>query len=144
MRPSVKVSANAPCPCGSGNKYKRCCGVYHRGKPPEPHRLMRARYCAYSIGNVEFIVETTHPEGPMHRPDVTTWSAELSEYCHRTRFTGLTIHEHGALGDDEAFVTFTAELEQDGSAHEQTERSVFRRDGRRWKYFDGAPVQRPD
>ena len=27
--PSVAVSRNAPCPCGSGRKYKRCCG---RGK----------------------------------------------------------------------------------------------------------------
>ena len=22
----AKVARNAPCPCGSGNKYKRCCG----------------------------------------------------------------------------------------------------------------------
>ena len=26
-RRSVKVGRNAPCPCGSGKKYKRCCGV---------------------------------------------------------------------------------------------------------------------
>jgi hypothetical protein len=25
-RPSVKVGRNQPCPCGSGKKYKRCCG----------------------------------------------------------------------------------------------------------------------
>ncbi len=24
-RPSAKVSANDPCPCGSGRKYKKCC-----------------------------------------------------------------------------------------------------------------------
>jgi hypothetical protein len=24
--PSVSVARNAPCPCGSGRKYKRCCG----------------------------------------------------------------------------------------------------------------------
>jgi uncharacterized protein YecA (UPF0149 family) len=23
----VKVSRNAPCPCGSGRKYKKCCGT---------------------------------------------------------------------------------------------------------------------
>lgn len=22
---SIKISRNAPCPCGSGKKYKRCC-----------------------------------------------------------------------------------------------------------------------
>ena len=25
--PNRKVSRNAPCPCGSGKKYKRCCGT---------------------------------------------------------------------------------------------------------------------
>src|ERR1035438_2255897 len=25
--PSVEIARNAPCPCGSGNKYKRCCGT---------------------------------------------------------------------------------------------------------------------
>jgi hypothetical protein len=25
--PAVSVTRNAPCPCGSGRKYKRCCGV---------------------------------------------------------------------------------------------------------------------
>ncbi len=25
VRPSAKVGANDPCPCGSGRKYKRCC-----------------------------------------------------------------------------------------------------------------------
>ena len=26
-RPSHKVGRNEPCPCGSGKKYKRCCGL---------------------------------------------------------------------------------------------------------------------
>ncbi len=26
-RKGAKVSRNAPCPCGSGKKYKRCCGA---------------------------------------------------------------------------------------------------------------------
>lgn len=25
-----KVGRNEPCPCGSGKKYKKCCGAYHR------------------------------------------------------------------------------------------------------------------
>jgi Fe-S-cluster containining protein len=27
VAPTAKVSRNAPCPCGSGKKYKRCCGA---------------------------------------------------------------------------------------------------------------------
>jgi len=26
-KPSIKTPRNAPCPCGSGKKYKRCCGA---------------------------------------------------------------------------------------------------------------------
>jgi len=25
--PSEKIGWNAPCPCGSGKKYKKCCGI---------------------------------------------------------------------------------------------------------------------
>ena len=27
VRETVKVGRNDPCPCGSGKKYKKCCGV---------------------------------------------------------------------------------------------------------------------
>jgi preprotein translocase subunit SecA len=27
VREAVKVGRNDPCPCGSGKKYKKCCGV---------------------------------------------------------------------------------------------------------------------
>jgi hypothetical protein len=26
---NTKISRNAPCPCGSGKKYKKCCGIIH-------------------------------------------------------------------------------------------------------------------
>jgi uncharacterized protein len=32
--PGAKVGRNDPCPCGSGKKYKKCCGV---NEPPYPH-----------------------------------------------------------------------------------------------------------
>ncbi|MFO8085339.1 MAG: SEC-C metal-binding domain-containing protein, partial [Desulfobacterales bacterium] len=27
QRKETKVGRNAPCPCGSGKKYKKCCGA---------------------------------------------------------------------------------------------------------------------
>ena len=31
MQENAKISKNAPCPCGSGKKYKMCCGdIYSR------------------------------------------------------------------------------------------------------------------
>ena len=37
---SGKISRNAPCPCGSGKKYKRCC----LGKPPKDNRTPDVQY----------------------------------------------------------------------------------------------------
>jgi AcrR family transcriptional regulator len=34
--PSEPIARNAPCPCGSGNKYKRCCGSASAGKFTPP------------------------------------------------------------------------------------------------------------
>lgn len=33
QRKTVKVGPNDPCPCGSGKKYKKCCGSPSSGKP---------------------------------------------------------------------------------------------------------------
>ena len=32
---TTKISRNAPCPCGSGKKYKRCCLPRAQGSPPK-------------------------------------------------------------------------------------------------------------
>jgi uncharacterized protein YecA (UPF0149 family) len=35
---SAPIARSAPCPCGSGNKYKRCCGKASAGKFTPPGR----------------------------------------------------------------------------------------------------------
>ncbi len=37
----AKVSRNAPCPCGSGKKYKKCCLLSHDGKTQSAGQPMR-------------------------------------------------------------------------------------------------------
>ena len=98
---------------------------------------MRARYTAYAIGNVAFVMDTTHRDSPLQR-ERSAWKAELVQYCRTTEFVELTVHEHAT--DDAAgtaVVEFTAALRQDGRDATFRERSTFRRDGARWKYFDG-------
>ena len=133
-----KAPVNAPCPCGSGRKHKKCCRVFHGGRPAEPARLMPARYCAYAVGNVDYLIATTHPEGPQWRDDEAAWRLELAAYCRATRFLGLTVHsvEIPQPGEGDAFVTFTAELEHLGQPTSLRERSRFRRHAGRWRYYD--------
>ena len=104
---------------------------------------MPARYTAYASGDIDFLIDTTHPDGPLFRGDRAAWRAELAEYCKATRFVDLTVHSHEPEDEaGDAFVTFTARLEHDGIVTELHERSRFRRDGSRWKYVDGE-VGRP-
>lgn len=138
----AKVAVNGPCACGSGRKYKKCCRVFHGGRPAPPQRLMPARYCAYAVGDVDFLVATTHPDGPLWQPDQAAWRTELAAYCRATEFVGLEVHTvrppAEELGEaEDAFVSFTAHLEQGGDRTTLRECSRFRRHGARWKYFDG-------
>ncbi|MEM6290579.1 MAG: YchJ family metal-binding protein [Myxococcota bacterium] len=99
---------------------------------------MRARYTAFATGNVDFLIDTTHPEGPQAQPDRAHWRAELIEYCRATQFDGLTVLEHDVDDDaGRATVTFRAELSRDGQPLGFTERSLFLRVENRWLYHSG-------
>ncbi len=133
----ASVSGNAPCPCGSGTKLKRCCRLLHLGGPAtSPEALMRSRYCAYALGEIDYLLATTHPEGPQFRRDTHEWRVDLARFCSTTRFEGLEIQasrEH----DDRGEVSFLARLSREGRDVSFVEHSVFVREAGRWLYFSG-------
>jgi hypothetical protein len=46
----MKIPRNAACPCGSGRKYKKCCGLHAEGERSSalaPERRAAARLCAF-------------------------------------------------------------------------------------------------
>lgn len=135
----MKLSPNRPCPCGSGLKYKRCCRPYHRGQPVStPESLMRARYTAYALHDVGFIIKTTHPAAPTYQSDVAAWGRELQQFCEQTTFVGLTVI---SVEPDESaqrgWVTFRATLTQNGQDASFSERSRFQKHGQVWTYLSG-------
>lgn len=133
----AKHSPNAACPCGAGNKYKRCCGAYHAGAPaPTPETLMRSRFCAYALGLVDYIIDTTDPEGSAWEPDRAQWAAEVVRFCTSTRFEGLEIRSSHASGD-RGEVTFHAQLRRGADDVSFAERSTFVRVAGRWLYHAG-------
>ena len=109
--------------------------LYHQGRPAAPEALMRARYTAYALGKVDFIITTTHPRGPHFRHDRSAWKRELLAYCRAHAFVNLTVTQQ-ELDEAEgcAWVTFEAAIERDGVRSRLAERSRFERDGQRWKY----------
>ncbi|MEE2785835.1 MAG: YchJ family metal-binding protein [Myxococcota bacterium] len=134
----AKLNPNAPCLCGSGKKYKRCCRRIHHGAPPAtPESLMRARYVGYALGLVEFIMRTTDPEGPRWVSDSAGWQSSIVQFSTETEFTGLTVHRVGADDASTGTVAFTAHLEQAGTDASFSEVSVFVRRHGQWLYHAG-------
>jgi SEC-C motif domain protein len=133
----VKVGPNRPCPCGRGSKYKRCCLPLHQGAPAvDPESLMRSRYAAYAAGVAEYILATTHPEGPEHRADRARWTNSVQDFTRSTRFEGLEVMAAGEDGDV-GWVEFRARLTRAGQDVSLSERSTFLRVDGRWLYHSG-------
>ena len=90
--------------------------------------LMRSRYSAYAVGDLDYVWRTWHPRT---RPETVTPSDEV--------WTGLEIVDTvaGAHDDDEGVVEFRAHYRRDRRSGTLHERSRFAVRARRWFYVDG-------
>ncbi len=111
------------CPCGTGTPYDACCGRLHRGAAAAetPEELMRSRYAAYAVGDLDHVYRTWHPRT---RPDDVQVDPALE-------WTGLEILD---ARDDE--VEFAATYTLHGATYRMQERSRFERRGGRWVYVE--------
>ena len=134
----MKIKPNDPCPCHSERKYKKCCRPYHNGmNVPTPTTLVRARYSAYALGLVDFIMDTTHPDSPHYEERTVRWRAGLEAYVLRSQFGNLEILE--AEGDT---VKYTAHIESlTGYSADVTEECTFEQVDGQWRYLDGIVEQ---
>jgi SEC-C motif-containing protein len=129
----MKISVNAPCPCHSGNKYKKCCQPYHKGVlPPNSMLLMRSRYCAFALRHSHYIIATTHSDNIDFTPHTTEWLDSIDAFAAHTEFLGLEILEF-IDGRSESFVKFKATL----NSGVLSEKSRFLKHDGRWLYVDG-------
>lgn len=129
----MKISSNAPCPCHSGEKYKKCCQPYHKGIfPSNALKLMRSRYSAFALALAEYIMQSTHPDNPDYSGQKDQWKEGILHFSETTRFLGLKIHAFND-GEEEAFVTFEATLDSGLLC----EKSRFLKVNGKWLYVDG-------
>lgn len=126
------------CPCHSGETYAACCQPWHEEKtPPTAVLLMRSRYSAYALGNVRYIMATTHPHSPLFQNEKANWRRELKQFCQQTTFISLTILDSQEQAN-QATVTFRAGLVQAEQDASFTEKSLFQKEAGRWRYV--APL----
>ncbi len=124
------MPASDECPCGSGEVFVRCCRPLHAGErlAATAEELMRSRYSAYAVGDLDYVWRTWHPRT---RPEVLTSSDEV--------WTGLEILDTvaGQHGDEQGQVEFRAHYHRNRRSGTLHERSHFAVRARRWFYVDG-------
>jgi SEC-C motif-containing protein len=122
------------CPCGSGQTYGACCGLFHSGAATAPtaQALMRSRYSAFAVGDADYLLATWCPTT---RPA----SVELDQALEwrRLQIRGLSA---GGEMDDTGTVEFVAHYWDStrGEYGRQHENSRFVREARDWFYVDAV------
>ena len=147
-----------PCICGSGRPFAHCCEPYLKGMTarviggefaPTAEALMRSRYTAFALGNIDYLMATHHPA---NRSDD---HASLQQTIQTTQWINLIIidTQKGQRKDKIGSVEFVAvyrpkrsialttktDLEK-GWSDDLTqlhEKSQFVREGSRWFYTKG-------
>lgn len=141
-----------PCPCTSGQRYDECCRPLHRGEAAATAvRLMRSRFSAFAIGDVDYLDATQHPEHVDQARPREERRRSLSAFCRSARFPGLQIVDSleapraapdgdgdgDGDGQGDAFVLFVARVFVGGRDQRFMECSRFRRHEGAWRYLDG-------
>ena len=133
-------SASLVCPCGSGQLLKACCAVLHAGQvAASAEQLMRSRYSAYVLGNIDYIVQTTLPvqQQLLDIAAITAWSKQ-------NQWQGLTINRVLAKAKSRhAQVEFTAAFTDAQGAQIHRELSGFVHIGTQWYFLDPTLAQYP-
>lgn len=122
----------AGCACGSGTPFADCCGVYIAGAPaPTPEALMRARYTAFKLGNLDFIESTCTQEGLQSFNRV-----EMQKSIPDTDFQTFELRGStgGGAEDETGSVTFAFRYRFNGQDFAQAEIAHFRRVDGQWLY----------
>jgi len=129
------------CPCGSGQRYRACCGPFHEGaaSAETPEALMRARWTAFALGRGDYLFETLASDHPDRAAPRDAAVRELSRARERQRFLRLTVLHSSASGD-EGEVLFLARIFEKGQDRSFAELSAFRREEGAWRYASGVLV----
>lgn len=127
------------CHCGSGKDLEACCLPLINGAPaPTAEALMRSRYTAFKVGNLDY-VDKTHASDMDEPFDRENGEKMMNEIDWR----GLEIRKvtGGGEKDETGEVEFIARFKTHGPAGGQSgvhhERATFKRENGRWVYVDG-------
>jgi len=128
------------CVCGLGESNETCCLPIIRGEKSAEtaEALMRARYSAYVLGEIDFVMDSVHPDSPgeADRNSTEQWSRNAD-------WEGLDVVEvkDGKKGDETGEVEFVARFSVNGREARHHERARFKKSKGKWAYFDGDEIK---
>ena len=122
-----------PCYCKSGLLFSQCCEPILKVEEVAQTALtlMKSRYSAYCVGDVNYLQATTHDH---------TWSDEelkmIQDWADNSFWQHLEI-----VDSSEDRVEFKAYYIYEGKQHVHHEKSVFLKVNDMWKYVDGEILE---
>jgi SEC-C motif-containing protein len=126
------------CYCNSGSNFENCCGPLLDGAPvPTAEALLRSRYSAFFLGNLDY-VERTH--APEIQADFNR--AEAERAVSECEWRGLEILD-ASEDEDAGRVEFMIRFHRDGQDYYQHELATFRREAGRWVYVSSEINPKP-
>tara|TARA_B100000315_G_scaffold260510_1_gene322481 strand:- start:2461 stop:2943 length:483 start_codon:yes stop_codon:yes gene_type:complete len=123
------------CPCGSKIVTEECCGPIIDGAPaPTAEALMRSRYTAFTLKNLDHI-ENTHASAI--RKEFNRSAAQT--VVNDSAWKGLEIREvvDGGINDQVGTVEFVTHFERGDENFTHHELASFRKENNLWVYVDG-------
>ncbi len=127
------------CPCGSNQPLASCCLPVIQGKrkAATAEELLRARYTAFTRGDVDFVLSSHHSTTvhEVSRDEIAQWSKD-------SKWLGLQIAQidKGTASDEDGTIIFCARYESEGKAEDHWEQSFFKREKGEWKFLDAKGV----
>ena len=125
------------CYCCSGKQFEDCCQPFFKGiaKPPTAESLMRSRYSAYAIVDVEYLVKTTYPSNRRNYDPQSIRQWASSNEWQKLEIISV---QKGTSRDKNGMVEFKAfYLDVNLRPQIHHENSKFVKELGKWFYVDG-------
>ena len=118
------------CYCDSNKPFSDCCEYYILGtqKAPTAEKLMRSRYSAYCVQNVDYLLATTHISTRKFHD-----KQEILAFASQNKWEKLEV-----INTTETTVEFKAfYIDNNQKSQTHHEKSTFKKEEGSWFYVDG-------
>jgi SEC-C motif domain protein len=122
------------CPCDSQKKYSSCCEPFITGKqkPETPEALMRSRYTAYTMANIDYIKKTMCDNALIGFQEINA-----KRWAKRVHWIKLDVFDSIIENPNTGFVEFEASFVDGSYLKSIHERSQFIHKEDHWYYVNG-------